>query len=226
MSEFTAEGPGFFGKVRTHGDFVSRRLPVEFLTPWDRWLQEGMLFSRQALGEQWLSVYLNAPVRCFAVGADICGAAAWVGVLMPGVDRVGRYYPFTIAAPIAQNELAAWLARGQAWYAGIAKHALSTLAADFVLEQFDAELNALGPVVSMSATEQAGIVEPGAATKAGDGEPEETTEWLASHVAPGCSVWWSTQGEPLLLRSDTCLPEARQFVALLDPACSGRPRLS
>lgn len=39
MSDASAVGPGFFGKVRTQGDFVSRRLPPEFVQPWDICLQ-------------------------------------------------------------------------------------------------------------------------------------------------------------------------------------------
>ena len=30
---------GFFGKLPSHGDFLSRRLPRSFVDPWDSWLQ-------------------------------------------------------------------------------------------------------------------------------------------------------------------------------------------
>ena len=151
MSGFVAEGPGFFGKVRTHGDFVTRRLPSEFITPWDACLQQGMLFAQRWFDAQWLPVYLNAPIWCFALGADVCGESAWAGVLMPGVDRVGRYFPFTLAAPLARDDIANWLGGAQVWYDEATRRALSTLDADFVLERFDAQLDAWGPLTAAPA---------------------------------------------------------------------------
>lgn len=145
MSDARGGVPGFHGKVRTHGDFVSRRLPPAFTLPWDQWLQRGMLFAQQWFAAQWLPVYLNAPLWHFALGAGGSSASAWAGVLMPGVDRVGRYFPFTIAAPLRQDMLAAWLHDAQDWYDEAARLALSTLADDFVLERFDRALNAMPP---------------------------------------------------------------------------------
>lgn len=132
-----AGAAGFFGKVRTHGDFVVRRLPATFVTPWDAWLQRGMRAAQQRLGARWLRAYLNAPVWCFALGARVCGSNAWVGVLMPGVDRVGRHFPFTIAAPVDADDLLTWLRGAQAWFDGATDAALSTLRDDFALDRFD-----------------------------------------------------------------------------------------
>jgi type VI secretion system protein ImpM len=46
--------PGFYGKVTTHGDFVTRRLPRSFIDSWDEWLQLGLQHSKQRLGNAWL----------------------------------------------------------------------------------------------------------------------------------------------------------------------------
>lgn len=220
MSEPLAQGPGFFGKVRTHGDFVSRRLPSEFVAPWDAHLQEGMLFGQQVFAAQWLPVYLNAPVWCFALAAGICGAPAWAGVLMPGVDRVGRYFPFTIAAPLQGVDLAGWLKAAQGWYDDATRLALATLAADFVLERFDADLNALGPASGLSA------VIPWRLTPAVDaGVNGDFADVLAASVTPGCSVWWSegSAAVPASLRVAAGLPDAPRFAGLLDAAYPGWP---
>jgi len=40
---------GFFGKLPSRGDFVSRYLPKSFLEPWDNWLQTAIAQSRQQL---------------------------------------------------------------------------------------------------------------------------------------------------------------------------------
>ena len=91
---------GFFGKLPALGDFVERALPAEFVTPWDAWLQRAIAASRASLGEQWLDIYLTSPLWRFVLGAGPCGARAWAGVMMPSVDRVGRYFPLTVAAPL------------------------------------------------------------------------------------------------------------------------------
>ena len=90
---------GFYGKVPTRGDFVSRRLPWTFVDPWDRWLQGGLACSRDQLGDAWLEVYLTSPVWRFALTPGVCGDAGWIGIVLPSVDRVGRYFPLTVARP-------------------------------------------------------------------------------------------------------------------------------
>jgi len=94
---------GFHGKFPARGDFVTRNLPRSFITPWDAWLQAGLAASRDQLGEGWLSVYLESPIWRFVLAAGVCGPETWVGVLMPSVDRVGRYFPLTIAEPLATS---------------------------------------------------------------------------------------------------------------------------
>ena len=34
---------GFYGKLASRGDFVSRALPQSFVGPWDSWLAAGLL---------------------------------------------------------------------------------------------------------------------------------------------------------------------------------------
>ncbi|HEX7686978.1 MAG TPA: type VI secretion system-associated protein TagF, partial [Burkholderiaceae bacterium] len=88
---------GFYGKLPSEGDFVSRRLPWEFTSAWDDWLQQGMQASRGALGERWLELYLSAPVWRFQLAPGVCGPLAWRGLFFASVDRVGRYFPLTLA---------------------------------------------------------------------------------------------------------------------------------
>ncbi|WP_179401422.1 type VI secretion system-associated protein TagF [Burkholderia guangdongensis] len=225
MSDANGQGPGFFGKVRTHGDFVSRRLPGEFTAPWDLWLQRGMLAAREWFAAQWLPVYLNAPLWHFALGAGVCGASAWAGVLMPGVDRVGRYFPFTIAAPVRGvdsgdlGESGGWLRGSQRWYDDAARFALSTLADDFVLERFDDALNAM-PLPGVAPD---GGVRWRLALADGGAGRDAFAERLASSVSPGRCAWWTEGSDavPPTLRVAAGLPDARQFAALLDAACPG-----
>jgi type VI secretion system protein ImpM len=87
---------GLYGKLPTHGDFLRRRVAEDFVAGWDAWLQHSIADSRTALGERWLDTYLTSPVWRFALGAGACGSAAVAGVLVPSVDRVGRYFPLTL----------------------------------------------------------------------------------------------------------------------------------
>jgi len=137
---------GFFGKVPSHGDFVARRLPPGFLVPWDAWLQAGLAESRALLGEAWLPLYLNSPVWRFAFDAGVCGPQAWAGLVMPSVDRVGRYFPMTLAAALSGPRAAGQsLVPDEVWYARLDALALSCLDEGFSLEAFDAGLRALAP---------------------------------------------------------------------------------
>lgn len=207
---------GFFGKVRTHGDFVARRLPAAFIEPWDRSVQAGMLEARARYGAQWLPLYLNAPIWRFALGAALCGEEAWMGVLMPGVDRVGRYFPFTLARPVAPARLASGLRGAQAWFDTAAELALSTLASSFDLERFDEAVRVLDDDDGS---------EPHDGTPwryACVAEPEEPGvalgECLATRAATGESLWWSEGSDavPATLRVTAGLLDGPHFADLLD----------
>jgi type VI secretion system protein ImpM len=99
------------------GDFASRRLPVQWVEAWDSWLQHELVRSRAALGDDdWLSLYLVAPVRRFWLAPGLLAPPAWLGVLMPSVDSVGRHFPFTLATslPAGHDELVDALAN-ESW---------------------------------------------------------------------------------------------------------------
>jgi type VI secretion system protein ImpM len=89
---------GLYGKLPCRGDFLQRRVPLEFVEPWDTWLQQCLTQSKQQLQERWLDAYLVGPVWRFALAPGVCGEGACAGVLLPSVDLVGRYFPLTIVA--------------------------------------------------------------------------------------------------------------------------------
>ncbi len=109
---------GFYGKLPSQGDFVSRRLPWEFTSGWDDWLQQGMQASREALGARWLERYLSAPIWRFQVAPGVCGPIGWRGLFFASVDRVGRYFPLTLAfADSGSTALTALSGEAEAWIA-------------------------------------------------------------------------------------------------------------
>lgn len=136
--------PGFYGKLPLLGDFVTRRLPRSFVAPWDQWLQSAISVSREQLGSNWLDFYLTSPIWRFALSPGLCGDTAWAGILMPSVDRVGRYFPLTLAAPVENRGVLPYLFDPACpWFEALERLALSGLDDGFVLDEFDARLQAL-----------------------------------------------------------------------------------
>jgi type VI secretion system protein ImpM len=108
---------GFYGKLPARGDFVRSGLPRDFIDAWDCWLSEIMSTSRESAGDAWLPAFLEAPVWRFALPPGLCGESAVIGLMMPSVDRAGRYFPLTFAAvhagptTPAGDAIDAWLDR-------------------------------------------------------------------------------------------------------------------
>nr|WP_314577968.1 type VI secretion system-associated protein TagF [uncultured Pseudomonas sp.] len=134
---------GFYGKLSSHGDFLSRRLSPTFVRCWDDWLQAGLHFSCERLGAQWQATYLSSPIWHFALAGGICGEPGWAGILMPSVDRVGRYFPLTIAYGGPNVPVIDRLSRDAPWYSDVERLALSSLEVSFSLELFDRALSSL-----------------------------------------------------------------------------------
>lgn len=119
---------GFYGKLPTYGDFIQKRLPRDFINPWHEWLQSGMMACREKDAEGWMSYYLNCPAWSFVLSAGVCGEQAVAGVTIPSVDRVGRYFNFTMASILPANVEPAVFANSHSdWLDGIENLALSVL---------------------------------------------------------------------------------------------------
>lgn len=196
---------GFHGKVPGRGDFVGHGLPPAVLGPWDRWLSAALGEAGRQLGAEWESLFAQAPVWRFALSAGLCGGAPLIGVWMSSTDRVGRPYPFTIAAGLpagfdiadAPAACAAWLTRAE------------SLAADACRAGADVEgLPARLAILGRPEPERVG-----AATRALLGR-------LSGPLPADASLWW-TRGAgrvaPSLL-SCPGLPAAPRPTAFLDGA--------
>ena len=152
----TASFPGWFGKMPTVGDFFAKRIPAPFGEAWDRWLQEVLQCSRARLGEAWLDAYLTMPPWRFVLVPGALTKEGWAGVLVPSVDRVGRWFPLTLAAPLAGSSVdaVATLFRASEWFERMEALALSAVTprpdrdaidAALLREPFRAEWAAVGP---------------------------------------------------------------------------------
>ncbi|MEP6503993.1 MAG: type VI secretion system-associated protein TagF [Betaproteobacteria bacterium] len=136
-------GCGFYGKLPSEGDFVTRRLPWEFTSAWDDWLQQGMQASRETLGARWLELYLSAPIWRFQVAPGVCGPLGWRGLFFASVDRVGRYFPLTLAfADGGAPALATLSGDAESWLVA-EDAALEALAPTLPIDAFDRLVEAL-----------------------------------------------------------------------------------
>jgi type VI secretion system protein ImpM len=139
---------GWYGKLPSLGDFASRRLTPEFIELWDEWLAAGLADWRQRAAATWLDAYLAGPSWRFVLMPGVLpgNVGAWAGVLMPSVDKVGRYFPLTLAQPLAA--LPATAAQGSAlldWLQRLDELAVASLQDDWSVEQLEAGLHDLGP---------------------------------------------------------------------------------
>ncbi|QXH46440.1 type VI secretion system-associated protein TagF [Pseudomonas xanthosomatis] len=206
---------GFYGKLACRGDFVSRGLPQTFIQPWDQWLAAGLQASQQGLGERWLEAYLVSPLWRFALAPGVCGPDAVVGVLMPSIDRVGRYFPLTVAQVLGAGEsLASVVAGGDEWFEGVEQVLLATLEPDAAFESFEA---ALQPFRGARPLLQGPRNTFGGLQRLDATSPEGRALALAECACEGMSLWWGRGSERIAPGLMRCagLPRSADFAGFL-----------
>jgi type VI secretion system protein ImpM len=209
-----SDPPGWFGKLPALGDFASRRLPDTFVSACDTWLQAGLREGQDSLGARWLPLYLQAAIVRFQIGTGVVDSSFWQGVLMPSVDRVGRYFPLIIAAAVADPG-AAGTAAADAWFKAVEDCAIDVLDPNRSVEEFEASLALVSrdglscdPAVGDD-VELRDEMEPP--------QEAELSQEAKRLPSPGESLWWDP--EIISVRCEG-LPAPQQFVALLTTRAS------
>ncbi|TWF50057.1 type VI secretion system-associated protein TagF [Neorhizobium alkalisoli] len=95
-----ADRIGFFGKLPSHGDFVSTGLGRGLQDMLDIWLQSGLQRLQQAFPDDWEAWFKAMPTWRFVVERGHWGPSTLVGIILPSLDRVGRSFPLVIASQI------------------------------------------------------------------------------------------------------------------------------
>lgn len=229
---------GWYGKIPSLGDFVSRRLPTSFIDIWDTWLQKAMASSREQLGEHWLDLYLTSPIWRFILMPDTCGnAKVWTGILMPSVDKVGRHFPLTIATEIEPySGTVLSILSAQEWYVALEHVALATLDFNILPDDLDQSL-ALHPLPVLSGANSSiynqelgnwwqtsshnGNSHKSFSLPTSDSIVEifnAASQDVFSKIGLGKSIWWKVDFETdkTQLHCFTGLPPDKQFSILLD----------
>jgi len=230
--------PGWHGKLPALGDFASRRLPHEFIDTWDGWLAAGLAALRQAAPDTWLDGYLASPIWRFLLleGAlpEPCGNRSWAGVLMPSVDRAGRYFPFTVALPLPRvpHDAEGFTAL-QRWLHDIDDLAADALQDDWTVARLESELERVRPLPELgrNGARASTVLAPESAVasfligSAADVTALATEDALGiwQTAAFGQAFWWCEPGTgPGRLVVTRGLPAGPEIVTLLGAPASTR----
>lgn len=214
---------GYYGKIPSRGDFISRQLPRGFIDAWDPWLQQGLSATRDSYPDDWLEIYLTCPVWYFALSKNVCDEHAWIGIMIPSVDKVGRYFPFILAKALGDNDSPfLHLVQQQAWYQQAEKLILSTLDEDFNMDTFHDELNQLDhdhhEYELQQSDEQTSLTHwRFACNDVNQGLALMAEHYVRTHF-PFYSLWWSKGSEDILssLLVSRGLPATQAYISLLD----------
>ncbi|MER9070365.1 type VI secretion system-associated protein TagF [Mesorhizobium sp. M0296] len=125
--------PGFYGKMPATGDFVTRRLPGDFVRVWDRWLAQHIV---PLMGSE---TWPRGTALRFLTGPGFVDASA--GIILQSVDRVGRQFPLSVVAQL--SEASVQLARADAWFSGIEEAAVAAQQGELTPDELDTALSAL-----------------------------------------------------------------------------------
>jgi type VI secretion system protein ImpM len=151
---------GFYGKLPCRGDFLQRRVPLPFVEVWDAWLQECLHASREQMQDAWLDAYLTGPVWRFVLDSGVCGESGYAGILVPSVDRVGRYFPLTVVAQLSAGHCPLDVAcSANAWFDAAETLVLDALEAEAIdIDAFDERVAQLrDPLAHEFASEAASL---------------------------------------------------------------------
>jgi type VI secretion system protein ImpM len=217
---------GLYGKLPTHGDFIQRNLPSGFVAEWDQWLQHYIAGAKEKIGTDWLDIYLTSPIWRFVFSDGVIDESRWAGILMPSVDQVGRYYPFSIATRLPEyiNPFE-FMAAQSNWYAEIEQLALRALDGDFLLDELLDELSAVDLNMDSIYESNRGLLESYAMQI--DFEYEEQSAYsayphflhaLMLKLLSSYSVWTTAGSERVApcLFSVQNLPSVAKLPAMLD----------
>ncbi len=222
----TTENCGLFGKLPQHAEFVNHFLPEEFTESWHNWLQASISVSREQLGDQWLDYYLTSPVWCFAIMPGIIGPQGAVGVMLPSVDEVGRYFPLSLLHLGDHQVWSAYL-HGNPWFESIEQIGLKALSETVTYSEFIGQFESLATpefpeVIAYDIKSAIHSPNSGYKVSQGNHNHQELVVSLLSDIYKRSfnqhSLWWTAGSEyiePCLLVSNG-LPDTAQFAAMLD----------
>lgn len=146
QSPTQADTIGFFGKLPTHGDFVSSALGLRLQGELDQWIRGGLVALETALDAEWRRLFHATAAWRFVVGNGIWAPGAVAGVLLPSKDRVGRSFPLVIAAQLQKfSGQLRDLCEDDSWFISVEALAETSEKPDFEMKRFIEGIKRLRP---------------------------------------------------------------------------------
>jgi len=217
---------GVYGKLPMHGDFVHRNLPAEFIKTWDEWLQLYVASSKEQMGDEWLDIYLTSPIWRFVLSSGVIDQQHWAGIMLPSVDQVGRYYPFSIIMPLDPKlnpfEFISFHTR---WFEDIEELALQALEEQFSIDDLVDKVNNINVEFTLSYIKTGQSFDAGSIQMNIEFDEQSPLSVYACFLdsimlkALNCYSIWTTRGsekiKPCLMNVKN-LPVAGQLPAMMD----------
>jgi len=136
---------GIFGKLPAHGDFIHRSLTPEFISIWDDWLQHYIAGSQEQIGDSWIDLYLTSPIWRFMLSEGCIDSNSWAGLMLPSVDKVGRYFPISILTKLPRNVCSLeFLLSNNEWLNEVESITLNALETDLEVDELLNKINKVG----------------------------------------------------------------------------------
>ncbi len=217
---------GLFGKVPQQAEFINHFLDKELTELWHQWLQASISVSKEQLGDQWIEYYLTSPIWHFALSPGLVSPHGVVGLLMPSVDEVGRYFPVTMMHAADHDPWSAYL-NGEQWFHGAESVLLNVLDEDMSYNHWIGQVEgipeprfALLDKYQMDAghsSARAGLVS-NLGGHSHSGLMHTLMQGLTERAFGPFGLWWTAGSEHIepCLAVSAQMPDAGQFAALLD----------
>ncbi len=224
---------GFCGKIPAHGDFVSRNLPEEFLGPWNQWIQTVISASQEQLENLWLQTFLTSPIWRFAVSPGGCSSIGFCGMMIPSVDKVGRYFPFTMIE-FTDDEPLNIMRNGTEWFEAAQQVLLKGLEEDLDIEAICEEATNLSSLAEIAQEKlgnkkqnysietphhsRATLTLPLDSISNTSEQMPGIAQVLIKRLFPNHSIWWTEGSDKIQPTMLICegMPPISGFSAMLD----------
>ena len=213
---------GYCGKIPSKGDFIQSDFDFDFLSIWSEWLQSVIAVSKEQLEQNWLDCYLTSPIWHFSLSSGVCGESAYIGTVIPSVDRVSRYFPFTVVAKHNLTAVQAW--HENEWDIEFENKILEVLEDELDIDKWfetlsdkteflQVECIKVNDVESLDTIKKGWVIKGKHSPTVLDLLHQQYNLHFSDY-----SIWWTTGSdliEPCFIVTDG-LPQVSQFVSMLD----------
>ncbi|KAF0811570.1 hypothetical protein IGB42_03956 [Andreprevotia sp. IGB-42] len=213
---------GWYGKIPSAGDFVTRQLSYPVVRAWERWMLNGLTALQQASPDMLPRHYAVAPVWNFLLPAGLGFDCVQLGALAPSCDRVGRYFPVAAVMPVPLAEFdTARLDQAGQFYRQMGETILAAIRHGHSPERLDHMLESApaywaAQPARIASNDILAVLQPGAAGSQSIAWPDLSVYFEAAGVT---SFWWTHQGDgsPLQTHAHTGEMTNALFARLFGP---------